>query len=157
MCSFKPPAWEYNQEFNNWDFWNGRAWSPILATDINHGRIWLFIYGKANCRRKVTMMSDDFNMQATCLCQTVPCSAGVQMEHEFLMKMVLVHPRICHCLVWGIYLKINWVSPPPMILEAYIWWQPSILNTDGLMILAICQKRRRRYDLNWCLKERNRC
>ncbi|KAJ6872519.1 hypothetical protein NC651_031593 [Populus alba x Populus x berolinensis] len=44
-----------------------------------------FFYG-----RKVTMMGNDFNMQATCLCQTVPCSAGVQMERDCLMKMVLV-------------------------------------------------------------------
>jgi hypothetical protein len=50
---------------------------------------------------------------------TVPCSAGVQMEHEFLMKMVLVHPRICHCFVCsgshppgseGYILRSIWVS-----------------------------------------------
>jgi hypothetical protein len=73
------------------------------------------------------------------------------MEHEFLMKMVLVHPRICHCVVCSGfpppgsegYILRSIEFPPPLILKAYIWWQPSILNTDGLMILAIFTKKRK--------------
>ncbi|KAJ6872511.1 hypothetical protein NC651_031586 [Populus alba x Populus x berolinensis] len=103
-----------------------------------------FFYG-----RKVTMMGNDFNMQATCLCQTVPCSAGVQMERDCLMKMVLVQEFVSLvCSGFSSpgsegYIFRSIEFPPPMILEAYIWWQPRVLNTDGLMILGIFTKKKK--------------
>ena len=95
------------------------------------------------------MMGYDFNMQATCLCQTVPCSAGVQMERDCLMKMVLVQEFVSLvCPGFSSpgsegYIFRSIEFPPPMILEAYIWWQPRVLNNDGLMILGIFTKKKK--------------